>query len=80
MQLSIFEMPDSNIIPFEVGDMVRITIPKYKRADPESFYYLQDFLKKRGVITKVVHAPSLQYHVDFDGREAILYHDEVRYW
>lgn len=79
-QLTIFEVAEPDVLPFEIGDMVRITIPKYKRADPESFYYLQDFTKKRGVITKVVSAPSLQYHVDFDGRNAIVYHDEVKYW
>ncbi len=80
MQLTIFEVAEPDVIPFEIGDMVRITIPDYKRADPESFYYLQDFECERGVITKVVHVPSLQYEVDFDGRIAIVYHDELKYW
>lgn len=79
-QLTIFEVTEPDVIPFEIGDMVRVTIPKYKRADPESFYYLQDFERKRGKVLKVVHAPTLQYHVDFDGREAIVYHDEIKYW
>lgn len=77
MQLSIFEI---EVIPFEVSDQVRIVIPDYKRGDPESFYYLSDFERKRGEVLKVVHAPSLQYHVDFDGRTAIVYHDEIKRW
>lgn len=81
MQLSIFEAAKQvAVVPFDIGDQVRIAIPDYKRDDPESFYYLSDFESKRGGVLKVVDAPSLQYHIDFDGKTAIVYHDEVKCW
>lgn len=84
MQLSIFEeikpVEAIEVIPFEVNDQVQIQIPEYKRGDPESFYYLTNFKRKRGSVLRIVQEPSLQYYIDFDGKTAIVYHDEVKYW
>lgn len=81
MQISIFEeVKPFEVVPYEINDQVQIAIPDYKRDDPESFYYLSDFERKRGGVLKIVYEPSLQYHIDFDGKTAIVYHDEVKYW
>lgn len=84
-QMTIFEVPEElqrniDIIPFDKNDNVRIVILDYKKSDPESYYYLLGYERKRGRVMKVVEKPSLQYHVEFDGRIAIVYHDELKYW
>lgn len=67
------------IIPFEVNDQVRVIVPNIE-IDSEAHYYLSDFENKRGAIRKFADKPSWQYHIDFDGKIAIVYHHEIKYW
>lgn len=78
-QISIFEVMEHQLIPFDCNDLVRIEVPELNN-NAEDHYYLESFSNKMGVIKKVVEKPSLQYHVDFDGKEAIVYHSELKYW
>lgn len=67
------------IIPFEVNDQVRVTVPDIN-VDSEAHYYLSDFKGKRGAVLRFLDKPSWQYCIDFDGKEAIVYHHEIKYW
>ncbi|WP_338657350.1 hypothetical protein V6B14_22490 (plasmid) [Sporosarcina psychrophila] len=80
-QLSLFESAELKsvelIMTFEIGDRVQITIPEYKQRDTESFFYLQDFLNKRGTVLKVLEHLKIQYEVEVENKIAIVYHDEL---
>jgi len=65
------------ISPYEIGDRVQIVIPVQKRKDPESFFYLQDFSKKRGVVLRALTHAKLQYEVEVGTKIAIVYHEEL---
>lgn len=78
-QISIFEVMEHQLIPYDCGDLVRVTVPKLNN-NAEDHYYLSNFANKRGCVQKIVKQPKLQYHVDFDGKEAIVYHSELKYW
>lgn len=80
-QLSLFENAEEKsadlVVAFDIGDRVHIIIPEHKLHDTESFFYLQDFLKKRGTVLKVLAHLKLQYKVEFGNKIAIVYHDEL---
>ncbi|MEK5071713.1 hypothetical protein [Sporosarcina sp. FSL K6-1508] len=67
-QLSLFEILEVNSInspySFEINERVQIIIPEHKLNDSETFFYLQDFLKKRGTVLKVLEHKKLQYEVE----------------
>ncbi|MED3984276.1 hypothetical protein P4646_09510 [Peribacillus simplex] len=65
------------IIPYEVGDSVRVQQTCTEEEDSESFYYIQAFDKKKGEVLKVINHPRLQYRVRFGQAEAVLYHEEI---
>ena len=65
------------IIPYEVGDVVRVQQTCTEEEDSESFFYIQQFEKKKGEVIEVIHLPSLQYRVRFGQDEAVLYHEEI---
>lgn len=68
------------VVPFDRNDNVKVVVPKLVRGNAESHYYLSDLAGKRGRVLKVIAEPSLQYEVDFDGKIAIVYHEELKYW
>lgn len=75
LQLTIFDaLP--KVREFKFGDPVKV-IEINEQMDAETSYYLSKFTGKRGLIVKVIRQPSLQYHVDFDGEIAIIYHEEL---
>lgn len=78
-QISIFEVIGNEVVPFEHGDQVRVKVPNLNK-NAEDYFYLTGFYGKRGCVKKIVEKPSLQYHVDFDGKEAIVYHKELKHW
>ena len=43
------------IIPYEVGDVVRVQQTCTEEEDSESFYYIQQFEKKKGEVIEVIH-------------------------
>ena len=65
------------IIPYEVGDSVRVHQTCTEKEDSESFYYIQQFEKKKGEVMEVIHLPRLQYRIRFGQAEAVLYHEEI---
>lgn len=78
-QISIFDVIGHKEIPFDCGDQVRVKVPNLNK-NAEDYFYLSGFYGKRGNVKRVVETPSLQYYVDFDGKEAIVYHEELKYW
>lgn len=76
-QLSIFDFQNDEVVPFQKGDKVRVTIQTSENEDPESYYYLKQFEKKKGLVKKVIHKPKLQYIVCFGDEDAYLYHEEL---
>ncbi|MFP3511473.1 hypothetical protein SB775_17835 [Peribacillus sp. SIMBA_075] len=64
-------------IPYEVGDSVRVQQTCTEEEDPESFYYIQAFDKKKGEVLEVIDHTRLQYRVRFGQAEAVLYHEEI---
>lgn len=74
-QLTIFDsLPKAK--EFKFGDAVKVVEVK-EDMDVETYYYLPKFKGKRGLIMKVIRQPLLQYEVDFNGKMAILYHEEL---
>lgn len=65
------------IIPYEVGDSVRVQQTCTEEKDSESFYYIQQFEKKKGEVVEVIQHPRLQYRIRFGETVAILYHEEM---
>lgn len=68
------------VIPFDKNDNVRVIVPDLVHGNSEDHFYLADFAGKRGKVLKVIHKPSLQYELDFDGKFAIIRHEELKYW
>lgn len=66
------------LIPYEIGDRVRVQISITEEEDPESFYYLKAFEKKRGLVLEVITKPTLQYKILFGEQETYLYHHELK--
>lgn len=88
-QLNLFLEPEADgiesyssykdtLIPFEIGDRVRVQISITEEEDPESFYYLKAFEKKSGLVLEVITKPTLQYKVQFGDQETYLYHHELK--
>lgn len=65
------------LVPYELGDMVRILNEADEENEPEAFYYLRDFEKKRGIVEKVTLKPNLQYQIRFGDTLAFVYHHEL---
>lgn len=72
-QLTIY---DALQVEFEPSDLVRVIEPT-SDMDAETHHYLSLFHGKNGLIVKVIRQPTLQYHVDFNGQIAIVYHHEL---
>lgn len=68
------------VIPFDRNDNVRVVVPALVHGNAENHYYLSDFAGKRGIVLAVIQEPSLQYEIDFDGKKAMVYHEELKYW
>lgn len=66
-----------NLLPFEIGERVRVVVNAKEKDDPESYYYLKEFEGKRGVVKKVIPNPSLYYEVEIGNRIAVVYHYEL---
>ena len=65
--------------PFDVGDVVHVVVRCKENDDPESYYYLQGFSGKAGIIQKIIEKPSLQYEVLYGAAIACVYHHELEY-
>lgn len=72
-QLTIY---DALQVEFEPSDLVKVIEPT-DAMDAETHHYLSLFTGKTGLIVKVIRQPTLQYHVDFNGQIAIVYHHEL---
>lgn len=66
-----------DMIPYEVGDSVRVQQTCTEKEDSESFYYIHQFEKKKGEVMEVIDHPRLQYRIRFGEAEAVLYHEEI---
>lgn len=74
-QLTIFDvLPQKK--EFKFGNPVKV-IEINEQMDDKAYYYLSLFTGKRGLIAKVIRQPTLLYEVDFDGKIAIIYHEEL---
>lgn len=71
------DIEEIELLPFDIGEHVRVVTDMKAEDDLEGYYYLQEFHGKRGLISKVTKKPNLQYDVDFNGRTAIVYHREL---
>lgn len=68
---------EHEVMPYEVGDSVRVDPECLDENDVLNYNYLFDFLKKRGMVTKVIHKPTLQYEVAFGDTIAFMYHQDL---
>lgn len=66
-----------NEIPYAVENLVQVQILIAEDKDPESYYYLKQWEKKKGLIIEVISHPTLQYRVQFGNDEGIFYHHEL---
>lgn len=64
-------------IPYKVENFVRVQILIGEEEDPESYFYLKQWEKKKGLIVEVISHPTLQYRVQFGSDEGIFYHREL---
>ena len=67
-----------DITAYEVGDRAHVIVPPHKADDIEAYYYLIGFKDKRGIISKVIEKPSLQYEVEVGNLVAHVYQDELQ--
>lgn len=65
------------VVPYEIGDSVRVDIDSLDEEDVLNYYYLLDFLKKKGIVTKVIYKPQLQYEVAYGNTIACMYHGDL---
>lgn len=65
------------IVPYEIGDSVRVDVDSLDENDVLNYNYLLDYLKKKGVVTKVIHNPRLQYEVAYGDTIACMYHEDL---
>lgn len=65
------------IVPYEVGDSVRVDLDNLDEKDVLNYNYLLDYLKKKGIIKKVIHKPTLQYKVAYGDTIAYMYHKDL---
>ncbi|WP_066297842.1 hypothetical protein [Bacillus sp. FJAT-29937] len=68
--------PD-DILPYEIGDKIRIHLSITEEEDPESYHYLKEWEGKQGIIKEIIKKPRLQYKTLFKEREVFLYHHEI---
>lgn len=68
---------EEDILPYEIGERVYIINRVSEEIDPEAFYYLKQWEKKRGEVAEIIPHPRLQYKVQI-GKEVIYaYHEEL---
>lgn len=65
------------ILPYEIGDTVRVDIDSLDESDVLNYNYLLDFLKKKGTVKRVIHKPTLQYEVRYGDTIAFMYHKDL---
>lgn len=65
------------VLPYELGDSVRVDIDILDENDVLNYNYLLDFVKKKGIVKKIVHKPTLQYEVAFGDTIAHMYHKDL---
>lgn len=68
---------EHEIVPYEIGDSVRVDPDSLDENDVLNYNYLLDFLKKKGIVTKVIHKPILQYEVAYGDTIACMYHKDL---
>lgn len=68
---------EQEIVPYEIGDSVRVDPDSLDGNDVLNYNYLIDFLKKKGIVTKVIHKPTLQYEVTYGDTIACMYHKDL---
>ena len=66
-----------DILPYEIGDFVRVDIDSLDENDVLNYNYLLDFVKKKGIVKKIVLKPTLQYEVAFGDTIAHMYHKDL---
>ena len=66
-----------DIVPYEIGDSVRVDPDSLDESDVLNYNYLFDYLKKKGIVQKVIHKPSLQYEVAYGDTIAYMYHKDL---
>ncbi|MEK5209718.1 hypothetical protein [Psychrobacillus sp. FSL H8-0510] len=78
-ELALDETPyiEHEIVPYEIGDSVRVDPDSLDENDVLNYNYLLDFLKKKGIVTKITHKPSLQYEVAYGDTIACMYHKDL---
>lgn len=66
------------ILPFEINQKVQVKEPFEDTSDPEDYYYLMDFKKKRGYVSAIHRGKILSYTVVFDKDiKGIFYHNDL---
>lgn len=68
---------EHELVPYEIGDTVRVDPNSLDENDVLNYNYLLDFLKKEGIVTKVIHKPTLQYEVAYKDTNAFMYHKDL---
>lgn len=68
---------EHEIVPYDVGDSVRVDPDSLDENDVLNYNYLLDYLKKKGIVTKVIHKPTLQYEVAYGDTIACMYHKDL---
>lgn len=68
---------EHELVPYEIGASVRVDPVSLDENDVLDYNYLFDFLKKKGIVTKVIHKPTLQYEVAYGDTIAYMYHKDL---
>jgi hypothetical protein len=68
-----------NAHTFELNNLVQALDPKTSNLDTEDYYYLKEFSRKIGTITKIYQCSqqSLSYEVDFNGTIGVFYSEDL---
>ena len=67
----------AEVVPFDIEDRVRVVSDLKESDDLEAYFYIKEFVGKRGIVKEVVTKPNLQYSVIFNNQIAIVYHSEL---
>ncbi|MEK4488036.1 hypothetical protein MHH81_21230 [Psychrobacillus sp. FSL H8-0484] len=65
------------IVPYEIGDTVRVDPDKLAEKDVLNYNYLLEYLRKKGIVKKVIKNPTLQYEIAYGDKIAFLYHTDL---
>lgn len=76
-ELTIETLYIEDIVPYEIGDSVRVDPDNLDENDVLNYNYLLDYLKKKGIVTKVILKPTLQYEVAYGDTIACMYHKDL---